>query len=206
MGAQGSALPARPRVTIAYRQTAYGFEEIASAGALLETAADFEAEPMALHLMGGVSELLITIAFAEPIVQGRHASAAVLEALGEVCTILADWYAQLVRNRPTEPELIAVRVAGRDVRVDVTSDLSPDAALDTRELRAVPRVLREVGPRLAELLDEQPARIICLGVHNDPGTGGGGHCVIGRYWEVCEHEDEPTMIVDSWRERIYLRR
>jgi len=199
-------LPAKPRVTIAFREAAYEESEIAAASEFLGDSSDFETEPMSLNLMGGVSEVLITVAFAEPLIAETGISPPVAQALLDVCTALTDWYAGLARNRPCPPELLAVRVAGRDIRVDFSSDLSPEGCLEAREVRSIPRVMRQIGGRLAALLSEHAARIVAIGLHCDPGTGGGGHCVVGRYWEICESEDEPTMIVDSWRERVYLRR
>jgi len=188
-------LPAKPRVTIAFREAAYEESEIAAASEFLGDSSDFETEPMSLNLMGGVSEVLITVAFAEPLIAETGISPPVAQALLDVCTALTDWYARLARNRPCPPELLAF-----------SSDLSPEGCLEAREIRSIPRVMRQIGGRLAALLSEHAARIVAIGLHCDPGTGGGGHCVVGRYWEICESEDAPTMIVDSWRERVYLRR
>ncbi len=198
-------LPARPLVTIAYRASAYAEGEVTEAKAFLEQCAEIALEPMNLALMGGVAELLITVEFPEPLFSAGVLSKQVGATIAEVCAGLAEWYARLVRNRPCMPELMAVHVVGRDLRVDLTSDLAPDACLACREIRAIPRLMREIAGVVTTLLQQTPARCIAVGFHADPQASGSHSCVIGRYWEIGQDADEPTMIVDSWRERTYVR-
>ena len=200
-----SAIHARPRVTIAYRMSAYSEDDILEAGALLSAAADVEAEPFCLTLMGLTAELQVTIALPEALISEDAVSRPVGDALLSVCRTLAEWYRRLEETRDTPPELIRVRLAGRDVKVDLTCDTSPEACLGRYELRAIPAAFREMAPRIRATLDRYAAPVIAVGVHADPECAASARCIIGRFWEIGDDGAEPKLLLDSWRERAYTR-
>lgn len=193
-------------VLIGYRQGAYDESEIACVGELLGDMCRTVLEPMPLALMGGTSEMLVTVRFQRPLLSGSGLHPAVSAGLSAACPILSEWYARLARNRPSEPELIGVRIEGDDFRLEFSNDLSSDAVLTEKELRGLSAAARQIAGRLASLPGECLAARITLGLHSDPTVPGGGCCVVGRYWELGGEDDEPQFILDSWRGHLYARR
>lgn len=198
-------LPARPRVTLAYRASAYNQADLDSFASSLCPVADVECEPLYLALMGGSAELQLAVVYGEPVFASGTVSRPVHDSLLDVCRKLAAWFADLEGVKDTSPELVGVSVCGRDVRVDLACDLSPETCLGRDELRAIPGVLRDIAGVLCSVLEERAASVVAIGVHANPQCAGGSRCVFGRFWELGSDADEPALVIDSWRERVYIR-